>query len=226
VQDALVLSAAANGYARVYRGFLATHRDYARRCDLAHALVLPRRPLPRTDAAWLKIALLRRALERHQWVLWVDADAQVMPGCPDFRGVEEPGGLLYLAEGHTGRLNSGVIAARAHPDLLAWLDLLLDRADEPVPAQDAAPYENGHVIHYARDLPFLRRLERRWNNMVALEDGDHIRHFTGPLARRRPSSRAAAAISRGAELVASARPGRDRAPTGARARGLARRLYP
>jgi hypothetical protein len=218
---ALVLSAAANGYARVYGRHLASQRAYARRHGLAYRLVVPRRLLPPADAAWLKIALLARALRRHQWVLWIDADAEVSDRCPDFRTLAADGGLLYLADGHTGRLNSGVIAARASQEVVDWFELLLDRADEPVPAEDVAPFENGHVIHFARDLPFLRMLDQRWNNTADPERADYIRHYTGPLRAGRPRGRIVSVIAR----VAERSPAPRGQSTGDRARALAAALY-
>jgi hypothetical protein len=130
------------------------------------------------------VPLLVRALERgdHAWVLFLDADTLVRSHCPDFRGVAVPGRDVYLVPGHSGRVNSGVIMARRSVESLGFFRDIVADCENAVPAEDAAPYENGHLIKHARANPLVGLVERQWNNTADPGLDDYVRHFTGPMA--------------------------------------------
>ena len=200
---ALVFTIAMNGYRWAWRSCLRSHRRYAARLGFDRACVdLPWTVTP-AEAAWLKLRLLARALEdrRYAWLLFLDADAEVRPGCPDFRAVAVPGRDVYMAHGHSGRLNSGVIAVRRSDASRAFLRRILADCDGPVAPEDAAPYENGHVIKHGKADPVVGLLDRRWNNTVEPALGDHVRHFTGPMRAHGRVDRATAARWRRAAAV-------------------------
>lgn len=180
----LVFSIAMNGYRWAWRSCLRSHRKYAERWRFAYASVdLPWTVSP-AEAAWLKISLLIRALEGgyYSWVLWLDADAQVRSHCPDFRCVATPGRDVYMAHGHSGRVNSGVMMVRRSEKSLKFFRDILSNCESAVPDEDAAPYENGHVIKHGKANPLVGVIERRWNNTADPNLDDYIRHFTGPMA--------------------------------------------
>jgi hypothetical protein len=173
-----------NGYGQAWRSCVRSHRRYAERSACDYVCVDLPWTVAATEAAWLKVALMVRVLEdrRYQWVLFVDADAMIRSSCPDFRAVAIPGPDIYLAQGHSGRVNSGVMVVRASDASLRFFRELLSDCENVVTGEDAAPYENGHVIKHSRGNPTVGLIERRWNNTVDPDLDDYIRHFTGPMA--------------------------------------------
>lgn len=189
----LVFSIAMNGYGWAWRSCIRSHRKYAERWGFDYACV----DLPWTvcaaEAAWLKVSLIIRALEggAYRWVLFLDADALVRSHCPDFRRVATPGRDVYLAHGHSGRVNSGVIMVRHSDESLRFFREIVSDCEGPVAGEDAAPYENGHVIKHGKAHPLVGLVERRWNNTAEPDLDDYIRHFTGPMAAQRWIARTA-----------------------------------
>ena len=166
---------------------MASHRAYARRHRLDYRLVAWWPPLVRDASvtAWAKLPLLRRALAQREWVMAIDVDCLVTDQTPAFPAVEQDDRSLYMARGHSGRFNSGVIIARRDRRVLCLLDDMIAASDVPLPKEDQAPWENGVVIHYTHGRSFVGELDRRWNNTVAPTDGDYVRHWTGPMRARR-----------------------------------------
>lgn len=75
-----------------------------------HERLAPGRP-----AAWDKVELLRALVESHELVVWVDADAIVLPHAPDIATALRPRAFMHLVEhdAGAGRIpNSGVVALR------------------------------------------------------------------------------------------------------------------
>ncbi len=180
----LVFSIAMNGYRWAWRSCIRSHRKYAERWSFDYGCVdLPWTVSP-AEAAWLKVSLIIRALESgyYPWVLLLDADALVRPHCPDFRCVATPGRDVYMAHGHSGRVNSGVIMIRLSEKSLRFFREIVSDCEGMVPSEDAAPYENGHVIKHGKANPLVGLIERRWNNTADPNLDDYIRHFTGPMA--------------------------------------------
>jgi hypothetical protein len=180
----LVFSIAMNGYGWAWRSCIRSHRKFAERWRFDYVCVdLPWTVSP-AEAAWLKVPLIIRALEGgyYPWVLFLDTDAQIRSHCPDFRCVATPGRDVYLAHGHSGRVNSGVIMVRLSAKSLRFFREIVSDCESAVPGEDAAPYENGHMIKHGKANPLVGLIERRWNNTVDPNLDDYIRHFTGPMA--------------------------------------------
>ncbi len=92
---------------------------------------------------------------------------------------------LYLANGFSGRANSGVIIVRSSERVVSLLSTMYVNALNPLPAEDDVGWgENGHVIHYAKDYEGLQVLDQRWNNNFAPELEDYFRHYSaGPMRK-------------------------------------------
>lgn len=187
-----------NGYRWAWRTCIRSQRRYAARFGFDYVCVDPPWTIPPADAAWLKLALLARVLERghYAWTLFVDADAEVRAPCPDFRRSLADDCDVGLAAGHSGRPNSGVIVVRRGERSLAFVRAVLADHDGAVAPADAAPYENGHVIKHAPAHATVGRLERRWNNTLDPNLDDWIRHYTGPMRTHAPAGRRAVAAWR------------------------------
>lgn len=181
---ALVFSIGLNGYGWAWWACVRTHKQYAKRQGFSYACVDLPWTISATEAAWLKIPLIVRTLESspYGWVFFLDADTLVRRQCPDFRSVATPGRDIYMAHGHSGRVNSGVIAVRKSEQSLQFFRNVVADCENTVPREDVAPYENGHMIKHGKASPVVGLLERRWNNTAEMELDDYIRHFTGPMA--------------------------------------------
>ncbi|MEE2730642.1 MAG: hypothetical protein VYA55_07440 [Pseudomonadota bacterium] len=181
----LVFSIALNGYQWLYRNLSATHADYAERHGYGYVQV--RHPGLSTlgrEVCWLKIRLALEALvSGYEWVVFLDADTRVAPHTPAVETVQRPGCHLYGARGFSGRLNSGVLILRRHPDTEHLLRSALHLATTPVDADcDVGWGENGHLIQLCRTASCVHYLDQKWNNNQRPELDDYIRHFSaGPL---------------------------------------------
>ena len=181
----LVFSLAFNGYQWLYRKNLESHQKYCddrgycyQRVTRSGVTSLGK------ESVWLKIALIQEALNvGHQWVVCLDADTQVRDCTPNIESLREEGKSLYLANGYSGRFNSGVIIVRNCPDVRQFFNTLLLSACSVIPEIDQVGWgENGHLIHLAHGKPFIKTIDSRWNNNSDVELDDYIRHYSqGPL---------------------------------------------
>jgi hypothetical protein len=137
---------------------------------------------------WLKLILMLAALESgYQWVVFVDSDAEIMPTCPDVRTVFQLGKTLYMANGESGRLNSGFIVAMNDPETLDYLRMVLGNYDKILPEEDRVSWwgENGHIIHFAKNRDCIGQLYSNWNNTGVPDSSDFVRHYTGRMRREK-----------------------------------------
>lgn len=178
----MVFSIAINGYDLIYSYCIESHKAYAAKHGFEYLTIQGLVGVPAADAAWLKLALIAEMLRAgYDWVLFLDADCEVRTACVDFRSVVEDGKDLYFALGFSGRINSGVIFARRTEGVLRLIEHIIANGDSPVPKEDRAPYENGHVIHFAKSVPFVKIIDSQWNNNRGPRPNDYIRHYTGPM---------------------------------------------
>lgn len=213
----LVFSIATNGFDVAYRCCIETQRRYARANGYDHVLV--RTPyfvwhFSAHDSAWLKIPLILGALSRnYEWILFVDADCEIRPTCPPIQSVERLGKAIYVANGFSGRPNAGVIIVKQSREAIEFFRRLLQAADDSdIPAEDRAPYENGHFIHYAKNCDAIQIIDSAWNNNRDACLPDFVRHYTGPLK----GAYRAGMIQRAAPRVAKLVIGAGRTTVGAR----------
>lgn len=85
------------------------------------------RPVP-----WSKVLILRELAEKHELVLWLDADLVIVDCSTDIASELEEGRFLYLVEHRTrdGRMpNSGVMLLRGGEDTIAFLDEVYAQED-------------------------------------------------------------------------------------------------
>lgn len=200
----LVMSIALGNFKSIFRSCLSTHRAYCKRHGYQYRVVdsLPVRLTP-SDSSWLKIPLLIHAMEEGwDWVAFVDADCEIRASCPPLEEVATPGKSVFMAQGFSGRYNAGVIIARKGPEALGLLRAVWENAERGVPEEDRAPYENGHVIHYAKSNPAVGLLGRTWNNNVEIDPSSYIQHYSAGRLRKTYMERRAVKARR---IIASLR---------------------
>ncbi|TQI71556.1 galactosyl transferase GMA12/MNN10 family protein [Gramella sp. Hel_I_59] len=184
----LVFSIALEGYSSLFKPCIKTQQDYCKKHNFQYLLIdkTPRMLLP-TEAAWLKLFLLRTALQCHyEWVAFIDADCEVRPRTPSF--IEEMEKLsekkIFMSHGFSGRINSGVIFMKNSREALSYLDEVIKNGDKPVAKEDKAPYENGHMIAFGKNNPDIEIIDaEKWNNNSKLNDESFIQHYSGGVLR-------------------------------------------
>jgi hypothetical protein len=181
----LIFTVAQNGYDIGFSQCIRSQAAYAER--LGHVYALVRRPFRVSEpalSAWLKIPLMLRALHSgYEWVAFIDADCRVRDNAPDFREVAMLGKSVYMAHGRSGRVNSGVMFARAESSATDFFGAVLASLTAEIPHEDRKQlkYENGNVIHCARGNTSIGVMDPRWNNTSDPALPDFFRHYTGPL---------------------------------------------
>lgn len=186
----LVFSIALEGYSQLFKNCISSQRKYCKRYDLDYVLVnkSPRKLLP-TEAAWLKLFLLRAALStnKYSWIAFIDADCEIRDFSPlfinDLKKYDEIKSV-FMAHGFSGRINSGVILLKNRQEALKYLNNVINNGDIPVPSEDEALYENGHMIHYGKTNKSIQIIESiKWNNNQTIDEKSYIQHYSGGILR-------------------------------------------
>lgn len=184
----LIYSVAFNGYDRLWRDCIGTHSPYAARYGYEYKLVgegINTRLA--MEVAWIKIPLILAALNKgHEWVMFIDSDAAFDPGCPPIESVAQPGKDVYLANGHSGRPNSGVMIFRNASPAHGFVKAVMRMAGRPLPRRhDVGWGENGAVIHLASKSSAVASIDPRWNNNHSPDLESYIYHYSaGPMRKR------------------------------------------
>ncbi|AZS35899.1 hypothetical protein CVS47_00497 [Microbacterium lemovicicum] len=189
----LIFTIAQNGYDTAFLQCIASQRAYARRIGVEYvAVTRPSRVEDTALSAWLKLPLAQAGLESgYDWVMYIDADCEVSGLAPDFREGRDPNGSVFMADGRSGRVNSGVIMCRNTEAARTFLNLVIDSATSVVPPEDRLhlKYENGNVIFVDRVHGGVSPLSQEWNNASDPDLADFVRHYTGdmrPMLKRTP----------------------------------------
>ncbi|BDX08247.1 hypothetical protein [Planctobacterium marinum] len=185
-KNMMVFSIALNGYQWLYRHCINSHREYADRINAEYVCVSrPRFTSMGIECCWLKLLLLREALNKgYQWVLFIDADAYVQQEAPDIRLHADEAKSIYMANGKTGRFNSGVILLRNGKPAKQFIDEVIASKGQPLAkAHQVGWGENGYIIQAAAANPHVARLPLQWNNTWQPDLADHIRHFNHGVMR-------------------------------------------
>jgi hypothetical protein len=180
--NTLILSVGLNYYDRMFQRCIDSHRQFADRHGYQYLLINKPVSATITASAWLKIPLMLAALGKgYDWVMFVDADCEIKPSTPALATLTTPNHSLYMANGFSGRLNSGVIITRNSLDVIQLLGQVYANCDQEVDSADWG--ENGHLIHFTRNWPGLKVLESIWNNNADPDLNDYIRHYSagGPM---------------------------------------------
>lgn len=180
---------ALNGYAELFTSCIKTHKSYCNQFGLKHQKIDHTPKLfSADDSAWLKIILLREALKcDYEWIAFIDADCQIRKHMPDFRSSMnklDPDASIYMAHGFSGRINSGVIFIKNTAESKDYLDKVIINRNNPVPEEDKAPFENGHMITYGKNNPSVKIIDNYvWNNNVTFDPESYIQHYSGGILR-------------------------------------------
>ncbi|MDX1699730.1 MAG: hypothetical protein R3250_03880 [Melioribacteraceae bacterium] len=189
MQNTLVFTIALNGYSQLFKNCIESQKKYCQKFDYKYSIVKKTPPpLSNTDSAWLKLYLIREALKMDfEWIAFIDADCQIRLHTPDFRQYVtnlNSKASIFMAQGFSGRINSGVILIKNTSSALNFLNLVLDNRYKEIPAEDEALYENGHVIHYGKDNPYVEIIPNRlWNNNIEFNKESYIQHYSGGILR-------------------------------------------
>lgn len=184
-KETLVFSIALEGYSKLFESCIQTQRNYCSRWGFTYLLVdeAPRRLLP-AEAAWLKLFLLKAALDNeYKWIAFIDADCEIRDHTPSF--IEEMAKFqdhksIFMGSGFSGRINSGVIFMKNSAEALGFLEKVIKNGDEGVPDEDKALYENGHIIHYGKGNPHVQIIDsQKWNNNTSFDKTSYIQHYSG-----------------------------------------------
>lgn len=185
----LIFSVALEGYASIFQDCILTQHEYCQKQNFKYLLVdqAPRKLEP-FEAAWLKVFLLRSALKGdYEWIAFLDADCEVRSHTPSFvkEFEKQEGKSVFMAHGFSERINSGVIFIKNSKGAQDYLEKVINNGNKEVPDEDKAPYENGHMIHYGKNNPYVHIIDfGKWNNNRIFEKQSYIQHYSGGKLRK------------------------------------------
>ncbi len=185
----LVFSVAFNGYDSIWAKPLRSQKAYATSKGYDYTLLGQGVTTPLAmESAWMKIPLLIAAMDAgYDWIAFIDADAEIKERCPSLDTLAQGDKSVFLANGFSGRPNTGVIIVRNSPSARRFLKAGLNIAGQRLPPKDRVGWgENGEVIHLARKSGCVAIIDGRWNNNHQTELEDYIRHYTGPMRKAFP----------------------------------------
>lgn len=180
----LVFSIALEGYAQLFKRCIESHQKYCKRFGFDYFLVdtAPGKLRP-VEAAWLKIFLLRSALNGdYHWIAFLDADCEVRSHAPSFlkEFQKYKTRSIFMAHGFSKRINSGVIFLRNNKEAKDYLDKVIANRNKEIPDEDKALYENGHMIHYGNNNPHIQIVDfLKWNNNRFFDGDSYVQHYSG-----------------------------------------------
>jgi len=178
----LMFSLGLNHYQQMYQRCINSHRHYAKTQGYDYQLFNSNRQASITASAWVKIPLILAALNQgYDRVFYIDADCEIKVDTPAIESLIVPGKLLYMSQGFSGHINSGVMIVHNDERVKALFERILASCNQDVPSSDWG--ENGHMIHFAEHWAHLQLLDSRWNNNAQPALPDYIRHFSagGPM---------------------------------------------
>lgn len=136
------------------------------------------------ECAWLKISLIIIALQKnYDWVVFLDADVSVQPDTPPITDIEIEKKYLYVAKGYSNRINSGVLIIKNNNESALFFTNIMNNIDTEIPPDDDVGWgENGHIIHFSKQVDFIYYLDKKWNNNSDPTLDDYMRHYShGPI---------------------------------------------
>jgi hypothetical protein len=180
----LACSLGQGGYDVAFADAVESQRQYCDKHGYRYICVSePGSPLLGRENIWLKPFLLYGALLKNDFVLYLDTDVKIQPGCPAIDQAVSDQNPIGVVAGHSGRVNAGVILARRNPQVLSFFAEWVASLGRPIAARhDVGWGENGHLIRLVEKYG-IQPIDTRWNNTFNPELDDYIRHYTGPLRR-------------------------------------------
>lgn len=187
MKNVLIFTIATGGYHWLYRNNIESQRQYASKYGYTYSVVdRPQVSLAGKEIVWLKLYLIAEALKNsYDWVVFLDADTEVKPRCPDIVSLDTENKSIYMANGYSNRVNSGVLIFRNDRNSREFIKTVCENHLNPIPEHDSVGWgENGHVIHYAKNNKHVKVLDKKWNNNSHPDLQDYIRHYSaGPLRK-------------------------------------------
>lgn len=209
-KKSLVFSIALGSYKKLFKSCIKTHKRYCRSCGYEYVLVdQAPRPLSSAEASWLKVALLCNSLKsNYDWVGFLDADCEVREGAPCFSeclDMPKENKSIFFAPGYSGRINAGVIFAKSNSESIGFFEDVVNSADEEVPKEDRAPYENGHIISHGKKSPIVQKIDHHlWNNNSKISKESYIQHYSqGELRKWFMENRAPDEFRKGSGIISN-----------------------
>ncbi len=184
----ILFSIATNGYDLKYKDCIESHKNYADRLGVEWLLINKPDGISPKDSAWIKIPTIKHFLRKDfQWVVFVDADCLIRDNAPDFRSLNKEGKYIYMANGFSGRLNSGVIIVKNSHSVKRLFTRLLLFSNIPnllIPRRNRALFENGHFINFVTHWKGLEIISSRWNNTHKEDSDEYFSHKKGHKTRK------------------------------------------
>ncbi|MDF2437018.1 MAG: hypothetical protein K0Q95_1394 [Bacteroidota bacterium] len=177
----LVFSIGMNWFYLIFKDCIRSHEEYCKRNGYEYRLIKNSyKDLSGDESAWLKIVLLINALEAgYENVFFIDADCLIREHAPPLDELIHEGKDIYLASGFSGRINSGVIIVKNTKPALEFFYKVLNDCEVPVPKEDAAPFENGHMIHHGKNNSLIQIIPHDlWNNNSRIDPQSYIQHYS------------------------------------------------
>lgn len=183
----LIISVAMNGHQWLYRPLTDSHEQYSKAQGYHYVHVCkPTLSILGIEVAWLKISLAISALKAgYNLVALLDADTRIAQQTPALESLMQHHKHIYVANGFSGRPNTGVLILRNSTQTIDFLEEMIRIALCPMPEESNVGWgENGQFIELAKDNPIIEIIDRRWNNNASPDFDDFIRHYSaGPMRR-------------------------------------------
>lgn len=185
-KKSIVFNFSTSDYSEIFSLCLESQLAYCERHGIHfQAFTLPPNEAIGREVAWLKVPLLLGALESgYDEVAFVDSDVKISEDAPNFSVVfeNEENSCIAMSNGHSGRLNSGVIFVKNTDQAYSTLKKILKGIGGYLPPCDKVGWgENGYFINILKDNPALKQLDSTWNNTFDKKKASYFTHYTGAL---------------------------------------------
>lgn len=114
------------------------------------------------NGGWAKVELIRRALEKYEFVVWLDADAMIYDLDTDLREACQDIGVCWHRIPQLNHWNVGVMYFKASPEVIDFVNQWIGK----YPGAKDGWFEQGEFNRLAMKSKVVHTLSDRWNATI------------------------------------------------------------
>lgn len=184
-----VLCIATNGYDEKWKPCIESQRNYCEKWGFSYFLITEFNE--EVHSKWFKLFKVQELLKENDVVILLDCDIYILEKSPNILEQLTPAKSVYIANGISGRPNSGVMIFENDDFANKFLEDVLADRNRPVSKDHFVTDEgeNGHIIKWCKvHSEIVRTLSRKWNNTLRhiffiFPRPHYFRHYTNKMKK-------------------------------------------
>jgi precorrin-6B methylase 2 len=169
-----------NSYLPKWIDCIDSQKRYCNKFGFEYDLV---QECPHNNPWWYKIEHVRELLDRdYDCVILLDSDIFIRDTSPSILEIISVNDkFIFVANGISNRINSGVIILKNHEKVRTFFDQLISDKNNKIDSKDpdfvTSFGENGHIIKHCKNSSIVQIIDSKWNNNRSIQTDDCFRHY-------------------------------------------------